>query len=162
MEETDLANRGEPAPEGVKNERFETTDVHVWAVGKFAIALVAIVLASLAMLIGMFKYFQSREAASVARTIEPIKVFPEPKLQAAPVLDLRAIRAEEDKLLNGYGWIDQQKGLVRIPINQAIDLIARRGLPSRPQTEIQTSASGVSIPTDSGPGITAPKEGPVK
>jgi hypothetical protein len=144
---------------------YEATDVHVWAVGKFALALIAVILVSLGLLIGLFKYFQSREAANQAKTIEPAKVFPEPQLQTSPVLDLKAIRAEEDKLLNGYAWLDQKKGLVRIPIDQAIDLLARRGLPSRPATEIQTSASGVSVPTDSGPGIAAPKapkEGAVK
>ena len=147
---------------------YETTDVHVWAVGKFALALIAIILVSLGLLTGLFKYFQSRDAANPARTIEPSKVFPEPQLQATPVLDLKAIRAEEDKLLNGYAWLDPQKGLVRIPIDRAIDLLARRGLPSRPPTEMQTSASGASAPTDSSPGIAAPaalkalKEGAAK
>ena len=141
---------------------YETTDVHVWAAGKFALALIAIILVSLGLLIGLFKYFQSRETANQARTIEPARVFPEPRLEANPVLDLKALRAEEDKLLSGYAWVDPQKGLVRIPIDQAIDLIARRGLPSRPPTENQTSASGVSVPTESGLGIAAPKEGSVK
>jgi hypothetical protein len=153
MEENKLPNRG---------PGYETTDVHVWAAGKFALALIAIILVSLGMLMGLFKYFQSREAANQAKTIEPAKVFPEPQLQSNPVLDLKAIRAEEDKLLSSYAWVDPQKGLVRIPIDQAIELIARRGLPSRPATEIQTSASGVSVPTDSGPGIAAPKEGSAK
>lgn len=139
---------------------YETTDVHVLAVGKFAFALIAIILVSLCLLIGLFKYFQSREAANQAKTIEPAKVFPEPQLQASPVLDLKAIRAEEDKLLSGYAWVDPQKGLVRIPIDQAIDLIARRGLPSRTPGEIQTPARGVSVPTESGPGIAAPQAAP--
>lgn len=153
MEENNLPERG---------PGYETTDVHVQAVGKFAFALIAIILVSLGLLIGLFKYFQSREAANQAKTIEPAKVFPEPQLQASPVLDLKAIRAEEDKLLSGYAWVDPQKGLVRIPIDQAIDLIARRGLPSRPPTGIQTSASGASVPTESGPGMAVPREGAAK
>ncbi|MGH9550659.1 MAG: hypothetical protein ACRD3W_14865, partial [Terriglobales bacterium] len=63
-----------------------------------------------------------------------------------------------DKLLNGYAWIDPQKGLVRIPINQAIDLLARRGLPSRPQTEMPPLSIGVSVPTESGLGVGARKK----
>ena len=46
------------------------------------------------------------------------------------MLDLRAIRAEEDKILNSYGWVDQPKGVVRIPVAQAIDILATRGLPA--------------------------------
>jgi hypothetical protein len=112
--------------------RHETTDINVWAVGKFAIALVVVTVVSLALVFGLMKFFQSQEANSVANTVQPTKLFPQPQLQQTPILDLRAIRAEEDKILNGYGWVDQPKGVVRIPISDAIDILAKRGLPSRP------------------------------
>jgi len=41
------------------------------------------------------------------------------------------MRAEEDKILKNYGWIDQEKGIVRIPIDRAIEILAQRGLPAR-------------------------------
>ena len=43
------------------------------------------------------------------------------------------MRAAEDQLLTSYGWVDQSKGIVRVPINRAIDMLASAGLPSRPQ-----------------------------
>jgi hypothetical protein len=109
----------------------ETTDVNVWAVGKFAIGLVIVCVVSIALLFGLLKYFQSREETSVANTVEPTKMFPQPQLQKTPIPDLKAIRAEEDKLLNGYAWVDQPKGVVRIPVDRAIEVLAQRGLPSR-------------------------------
>ena len=109
----------------------ETTDVNVWAVGKFAIGLVVVCVVSIGLLFGLLKFFQSREETSVANTVEPTKLFPEPQLQKTPIVDLRAIRAEEDKLLNGYAWVDPKKGIVRIPVAQAIEVLSRRGLPSR-------------------------------
>ena len=109
----------------------ETTDVNVWAVGKFAIGLVIVCVVSIGLLFGLLKYFQSREETSVANTVEPTKIFPEPQLQKTPVPDLKAIRAEEDKLLNGYAWVDQPKGVVRIPVDRAIEVLAKRGLPAR-------------------------------
>ena len=109
----------------------ETTDVNVWAVGKFAIGLVVVCVVSIALLFGLLKFFQSREETSVANTVEPVKLFPEPQLQKTPILDLKAIRAEEDKLLNSYAWLDTKKGIVRIPVAQAIDVLAKRGLPAR-------------------------------
>jgi len=109
----------------------ETTDVNVWAVGKFAIGLVIVCVVSIVLLFGLLKFFQSREETAVANTVEPVKLFPEPQLQKTPILDLKAIRAEEDKLLNGYAWVDPKKGVVRIPVAQAIEVLARRGLPSR-------------------------------
>jgi hypothetical protein len=109
----------------------ETTDVNVWAVGKFAIALVIVCTVSLGLLFGLLKYFQSREETSVANTVEPTKIFPEPQLQKTPIPDLRAIRAEEDKILNSYAWVDPKRGVVRIPVAQAIEVLAKRGLPAR-------------------------------
>jgi hypothetical protein len=109
----------------------ETTDVNVWAVGKFAIGLVVVCVVSIALLFGLLKYFQSREETSVANTVEPTKMFPQPQLQKTPIPDLKAIRAEEDKLLKGYAWVDQPKGVVRIPVDRAIEVLAQRGLPVR-------------------------------
>jgi hypothetical protein len=109
----------------------ETTDVNVWAVGKFAIGLVVVCVVSIGLLFGLLKFFQSREETSVANTVEPTKLFPEPQLQKTPIPDLKAIHAEEDKLLNSYAWVDPRKGVVRIPVAQAIEVLAKRGLPSR-------------------------------
>src|SRR5271166_6367466 len=108
----------------------EATDVNVWAVGKFAIALVVMCAFSLVLLWGLLKYFQSEQATSMANTVEPTKLFPQPRLQRTPVLDLRAIRAEEDKVLDSYAWVDQKQGIVRIPVALAIDVLAKRGLPA--------------------------------
>ena len=109
----------------------ETTDINVWAVGKFAIGLVIVCVVSLLLLFGLLKFFQSREETSVANTVEPVKLFPEPQLQKTEILDLKALHAEEDKLLNGYAWVDPKQGIVRIPVAQAIEVLAKRGLPSR-------------------------------
>ena len=109
----------------------ETTDINVWAVGKFAIGLVIVCAVSLGLLFGLLKFFQSREETSVANTVEPVKLFPEPQLQKTEILDLKALHAEEDKLLNGYAWVDPKQGIVRIPVDRAIEVLAKRGLPSR-------------------------------
>jgi hypothetical protein len=111
----------------------ETTDINVWAVGRFAFALVGITLVSVTLLFGLMKYFQSREATEVAQTINPEKAFPEPRLLKNEALDLGKFREAEDKVLNTYAWVDQSKGVVRIPIDRAIDIVAQKGLPSQVQ-----------------------------
>jgi len=35
--------------------------------------------------------------------------------------------------LNSYGWVDEKAGVAHIPIDQAMDMIAKRGLPVCPQ-----------------------------
>jgi hypothetical protein len=44
---------------------------------------------------------------------------------------LAALRAEEDEILGSYGWIDRERGIVRVPIDRAITLLAQKGLPAR-------------------------------
>ncbi|HXB73513.1 MAG TPA: hypothetical protein VNY05_35070 [Candidatus Acidoferrales bacterium] len=124
-----------PVPETPGNEPgHETGDVNVWAIGKFAFALIAIIAISLGLLVGLFKYFQTRDQANAtAVRVDPVKLFPEPRLERAPIPELKTVRAEEDRMLNSYGWVDPQKNLVRVPIDVAIDLLAKKGLPSRPQ-----------------------------
>ena len=53
---------------------------------------------------------------------------PEPRLQTHPRRDLHELRASEDAVLNTYGWVDRQSGVVRIPIDRAMALLAERGL----------------------------------
>jgi len=128
---------------------FEETDVNVVAVGKFGIALLLVTIAAMGLLFGVFNYFKSMEGGQAA-AIDPTKVFPQPQLQKTPIPDLKAVRASEDQLLTTYGWVDQQKGVVRIPIAQAMDLVVKKGLPVR--AAAPPSAEGVSMPTESGLG----------
>lgn len=71
-------------------------------------------------------------------TIQPqiskLRIPPAPKLQnnVAVVEDIHSVRRREYQMINSYGWIDSQKGIVRIPIERAIDITLSRGLPTRP------------------------------
>jgi hypothetical protein len=56
---------------------------------------------------------------------------PEPRLQTNPRQDLRDLRSAEDTVLTGYGWVDKNAGIARIPIGEAMKLTVERGLPAR-------------------------------
>lgn len=60
--------------------------------------------------------------AELADTIPP------PRLQASPARDLALLEARTDIILNGYGWIDEEQGIVRIPVERAMELLLARGL----------------------------------
>jgi hypothetical protein len=128
---------------------FEETDVNVVAVGKFGLALLLVTILAMALLVGVFNYFKASEGGQAA-TVDPAKVFPHPQLEKTPILDLMAVRAAEEQVLNSYGWVDQQKGVVRIPIAQAMELVVKKGLPVR--ATAPPGAEGVSMPTESGLG----------
>lgn len=59
--------------------------------------------------------------------------FPQPRLETNERLEINEFRLQEEKNLNSYDWIDQKAGTVRIPIDRAMQLLAERGLPTRPQ-----------------------------
>lgn len=78
---------------------------------------------------------------------------PEPRLQADPVRDFETRRAAELKILNSSGWVDRQHGIRRIPIEQAMQIVAQRGvgsvLPALPNanpalTTSPTSTTGMT------------------
>jgi len=51
-----------------------------------------------------------------------------------PVVDLVRLRLTEKRALTTYGWVDQQKGIVRIPIEEAKRLALQRGFPVQATT----------------------------
>jgi len=110
----------------------EEKDVDVWAVTRFAVMLVLLCAVALIGLAGLFRYFQGREAALQPPAAEggdlkgPSQP-PQPRLQNSPIQDLKQMRQDEDQILGSYGWIDWQKGIVRLPIARAIDLLSQRG-----------------------------------
>lgn len=57
---------------------------------------------------------------------------PEPRLQVDPRRDLAALHEEERQALAGYGWVDREAGIARIPIERAMELLAGRGSRGEP------------------------------
>jgi hypothetical protein len=49
------------------------------------------------------------------------------RLQIDPHAALQAFEAEKQALLNSYGWVDRDAGIVRIPIDRAIERLSQQG-----------------------------------
>jgi len=64
-----------------------------------------------------------------------------------PVTDLYDMRKAEKEALTSYGWVDQQKGVVRMPIAEAKKVIVQRGLPVQAKT---TPVAPTAQPTTGG------------
>jgi len=73
--------------------------------------------------------------------------FPTPRVQLDNGdQDVADLHAREDILLDHYTWVDQSKGTVRIPIAQAMEIIAQKGLPVAPAVQTQPPMTGDSRP----------------
>lgn len=120
-------------PDPHRDFGYERTDASVRPVLVFTLGLSIAVTFVVLLMIALYNHLESAESASdgighpLALPSEP----PAPRLQTATADDLTAHRAREDELLERYGWIDREAGIVRLPIERALELTAERGLPAR-------------------------------
>jgi hypothetical protein len=106
---------------------FEPSD---WPVGTVALVILGILIVLVvAPLLLWWAYPNAASDVNRALAAPP----PEPRLQVHSEADLARFRAAEEHELNTYYWIDKQKGIVRIPIAQAMRTLARRGIAGFPQ-----------------------------
>ncbi|HUI25414.1 MAG TPA: hypothetical protein VL403_04960 [Candidatus Kryptonia bacterium] len=132
MYEHDTALHHEPHANGGHERR----DVTFRPIVLSAIGLVALFVLVFVGMRLLFSFYAAREAAMSPQRNPLAATYgrelpPEPRLQTAPIQDLRALHAAEDATLNSYGWVDDQHTAVRIPIARAMELLAHRGLPAR-------------------------------
>ena len=145
-----------------QNTGFEHEDWSSGTVYAFLIGLAIVCVAVFFILRGMYAYLDARseahqppqnplvaaqpEVRNVPRREmqEQIKTtFPDPRLEENERQELTQFRESEEDTLNSYGWVDQPAGVVHIPIQRAMELIAQRGLPVRPETgHASTAATG--------------------
>jgi hypothetical protein len=88
---------------------------------------------------------QDPRESSTSKTAAKIQhQFPEPRLEDNEVTEINDFRYQQDETLSSYGWVDQSGGVVRIPIDRAMQLIAQRGLPTIQQAGATPAAAGGS------------------
>jgi len=99
------------------------------------------------MLKGFEHHDEKRDVRlSPVEAANPQQTPPGPLLQRDTVADMQKMREDEDKALNQPAWIDQQQGVVRLPLKDAIDAIAARGV----APEVVGGRTGAPITTDAG------------
>jgi hypothetical protein len=146
---------------------YERQDLSATGVLGFLVGLAITMVLIHLVLWGMYRYLDHYQSAtqpalSPLQNVHPdqpdartVQQFPLPRLQADPVADMNKFRAEEDAVLNSYGPSPAQSGASRIPIERAMDVLAQRGLPTRPPTEGQQpggSAAGAAAAHPGGAG----------
>ena len=116
---------------------YEKRDADVKRLMKVALGLLGLlafgIIAAVAML-AIARQFTSQPGAEPVTFTTPAHLPPAPRVQRHPHADLLKLRAAEDSVLLGYGWVSKDSGLVRVPISRAMDLLLKEGLPVRPQT----------------------------
>jgi len=114
----------------------EESDVDVSAILRYGAALLlvaAIVHVFLFWLMGVYGRRHERAQTQVYPMAagQQDRRPPEPRLQTDPQQDLRDLRSRQEDLLKGYGWVNKEAGVARIPIEDAMKIVVERGLPAR-------------------------------
>ena len=93
---------------------------------------------------GVFNLLKTEGVRSqtFSETAAPQQLPPQPRLQVNAPAELYQFREQEEKMLNTYGWVNKNAGTVRIPIGQAMDMLAKRGLPARTPAQIAQAEQG--------------------
>ena len=101
--------------------------------------LIAAGLAITVALVGLtvysiFQYLGAHPAASVQAnpmSAGGAQIPPEPRIEEHPAIEIQQLHAQEEQTLSTYGWVDKKTGVVRIPIDRAMELQLQRGFRTR-------------------------------
>jgi hypothetical protein len=116
----------------------ETADASIQGIVFTGVGLAIGTAIALALVYGIFQYLASQPITTVppnpmAETNRQ-QLPPEPRIEEHPAIDVQELHARENRLLTTYGWSNKTAGVVRIPIDRAIDLELQRGFPVRKET----------------------------
>lgn len=136
---------------------YEHTDASVGTIVKFAVwLLVSAVVVHVG--VGLAYLLLIRQAMTTAPARFPLAMGqeaplpPEPRLQQYPARDLTVFRSKEEAELHGYGWVNRDAAIVRIPIEDAMRMTLERGLPSRELAPGEVAATPGLLASDSSSG----------
>ena len=134
-------------PEVLKAMGYDRRDLNVPTIKKWTIITLVFSLFCFAISLPIYFWFINgspvnasaiKPQPSKIRVVEADKNNPVLQDNITTKVDIMDMRQREDKILSTTEWIDQNKGKVRIPIDQAIKLIAKRGVETGNTVEAKT------------------------
>jgi hypothetical protein len=137
-----------------RSQGYERRDAYVPGLLQFAFWMAVVLAITLVGMRWTYSYF--KRTSPLGETTSPMVkptdriIPPAPLLQAHPHQELVDFCSAQQKEVTTYGWVNQQGGIVRIPIDRAMDLIATRGLPARSAAETPANAPMVAPATVAG------------
>jgi hypothetical protein len=134
--------------------KYEDSDVSVGRLFAFAAGVAGLVIFGVVASAVAFHFFVRHQSLGPPATpFENARQLPpEPRLQVAAPQDLKRYRADQEEILNSYGWVDHEAGIVRIPIDQAMGILLQKGYPVRAVSAVEGAKAKASRPEASAPG----------
>jgi hypothetical protein len=133
----------EPQDPPTTDRGYEHSDVAIRPLVIFLAGLTLSLIVVSGIVAALFFLFESEaeEADPVPSPLaEAEQPIPGPVLQVMPQQDLKQFRAREQQQLNATEWIDEPRGIARIPLGQAMELTVKNGLPAWPAVPTEGAA----------------------
>ncbi len=126
-----------------RGDGYERRDANVRTLVKLGIGMAVSIAVILVVMKWTFDYFQSSTPLGPPATyLDNARLLPpSPRLQTEPRVELHDYCTAQMRMLDTYGWVDQGNGIVRIPVQRAMDLTLQRGL-------LQARPANQTPPTD--------------
>ncbi|HEV7966965.1 MAG TPA: hypothetical protein VGP19_05315 [Candidatus Acidoferrales bacterium] len=111
---------------------YEARDASVGGVFKFLVGLAVVLVVASLVCWGLFRFF-SEHAVNPTASDSPFADTRQlplgPQLQVNPREDWLRFREEQEQALETYAWENRSAGTVRVPIEEAMELLVKKGLP---------------------------------
>jgi hypothetical protein len=128
---------------------YEIRDADAGGVFKFLVALGIVLVASGLVCWGVFRIFSAHETnqeASESPFADTRQLPSGPQLQVNPREDWLKFREEQEKSLETLALENQTAGTVRVPIEEAMDLLVKKGLPVQGAPQAQPAEAKKPVP----------------
>jgi hypothetical protein len=130
----------------------EPTDIPLAGTTRAAIVTMVVVGGVMVLMYVAWGFFEwrmrklDRPAPPLADANYGHRLPPTPRIQSTPTDDLARYRAAQDGKLSSYGWVDRNAGVVRIPIDAAIEILAGRAATIADPKAGETPAAAPAAP----------------
>jgi hypothetical protein len=134
--------------EPLGNDGYEKTDAQAGPTYRAGLYILGTMVLTALVVVPMYRFLGRRETAAQEKGATVLKADPNavpsafPRLVANEPAVLAAYRAQEDEFLASYGWVEKDKGIARMPIAEAMKIVAERGLPTFPAPAPSPSPTG--------------------
>ncbi|HRI42610.1 MAG TPA: hypothetical protein PLL78_00815 [Fimbriimonadaceae bacterium] len=126
---------------------YDTRDVDVPLISKAAIGFFVFTTFSVLIGIGVvwaFGLLGSKPHPPVRTSPLAAKDSPQLQTNVTAVKDIATLRREENVRLTTYGWVDKDKGVVRIPVEVAMEMALQKGFAERGVPQPEPAMPGVA------------------
>ena len=122
---------------------FEASDVRARFVAYAGVALFATVAVCFGV-VAAIVFLTTPETPSPPSVLDTVIAKSGPRLEVDPQSDRRGLQAKAQARIDSYGWVNRDAGTARIPIEQAMALVAMRGWPDSQPVSTDPNGDGAA------------------